>query len=374
MKLLFDMTYLQGANFYSGFYEYSKRIFDELTKNKVNFTVLLIKDYKIDEWILNKNPKIICIEAKKNSRKYFKSIEKVSKDFDYVFLPYQLVQHKFKIKSKLIFTIHDLAQLDLAKVSKINKEERLYIADFKHCIRYIIKIFLRFFGIYYRYYYNNLKYNIKNAYKILAVSNATLDDIINRFKADKSKFLVLKSPFKVSFDSNSDLNYKDYYLFVSASRYTKNTHRGLKALDLLWENDNSIPSAVVAGNPPKKIFKDIKHMDKIICLNYIPGDDLNYLYANAKALIFPSLCEGFGMPPLEAMKFGTNVICSNLPCLKEIYQKVTFFNPYDVDDIKKAIINQKVFSKEELIQEYKRINNECNNDLLKLVDYLSNLK
>ena len=370
MKLLFDMTYLQGANFYSGLYEYSKRIFDELTNKKVDFTILLLKDYKIDKWILNKNPKIIYIDAKKDSRKYYKLIEKKSRDFDYVFLPYQLVKHKFKIKSKLIFTIHDLAQLDLAKVSKINKEERLYISDFTHLIRYMVKIVLRFFGIFHRYYYNNLKYNIKKAYKIITVSNASYSDVVNRFKADKNKFLVLKSPFKVSFDSNSNLEYRDYYLFVSSSRYTKNTHRGLKALDLLWEKDKNIPSAIVTGKPPKKIFKDIRCYYQ----NINNKNDLNYLDANARALIFPSLCEGFGMPPLEALKSGTNVICSNLPCLKEIYQKVNFFNPYDVEDIKKAIINQKKYTKEELIQEFNRINNECNSDLLRLVDYLSNLK
>ena len=62
------------------------------------------------------------------------------------------------------------------------------------------------------------------------------------------------------------------------------------------------------------------------------------MYKYAKLLIFPSLYEGFGLPPLEAMTIGIPVLASDIPVLKEICDNaVYFFNPYDVEDMAKAI-------------------------------------
>ena len=372
-SLLFDLTYLQNESLMSGAFEYGKKIFDELIKKKTDLTILLLKNASIDTWILDYKPKIIFIDAKKNSLKYFKEIDRISASFDYFYIPFQPIYYKFRTKAKLIFTVFDLIQLEQARVSKLNKEERLYITTFKRHIKYFIRIILRVLGVYYRFYYSNLKFNINKAEKIITISKTSYSDIISKFNCNPNKIEVLLPPFKKVLQSKSSFKYKNFFLFVSSNRYTKNTYRGLKALDYIWSKDASFPPAVVTGNPTSKILKRINNKNKIIKLPYISDGDLNYLYENANALIFPSLCEGFGLPPLEALKCGTNVICSDIPCFREIYSKVTFFDPYDINDIANKILNYTSYSRDELRLEYESLNSKSSNDLNQLVEYLSKL-
>ena len=78
--------------------------------------------------------------------------------------------------------------------------------------------------------------------------------------------------------------------------------------------------------------------EKIIEIIFPSDEKIINLYKYAKAFIFPSLYEGFGLPPLEAMAIGTPVLASDIPVLKEVYDNaVYFFNPYDVEDMAKAI-------------------------------------
>ncbi len=58
--------------------------------------------------------------------------------------------------------------------------------------------------------------------------------------------------------------------------------------------------------------------DRVHCIGYVPDRDLGALYRRATTYIFPSLYEGFGLPPLEAMQYGTPVICSTSSCLPEV--------------------------------------------------------
>lgn len=67
-------------------------------------------------------------------------------------------------------------------------------------------------------------------------------------------------------------------------------------------------------------------------------DELPVAYAGAKLYVIPSLSEGFGWPPLEAMACGTPVIASKESCIPEILGDAPlYFDPYNVDDITKAI-------------------------------------
>jgi len=66
--------------------------------------------------------------------------------------------------------------------------------------------------------------------------------------------------------------------------------------------------------------------------------NLSWLYSNAQAYVFPSLMEGFGLPGLEAMGYGTPVVSSNATCLPEVYgQAAHYFNPEDTSDMAEAI-------------------------------------
>ncbi|HZS23508.1 MAG TPA: glycosyltransferase family 1 protein [Gaiellaceae bacterium] len=72
----------------------------------------------------------------------------------------------------------------------------------------------------------------------------------------------------------------------------------------------------------------------------VSGDELVSLYRRASALVFPSLYEGFGQPPLEAMACGCPVVCSNVASLPEVCgDAARYFDPHDVDEIADAVLD-----------------------------------
>jgi alpha-1,3-rhamnosyl/mannosyltransferase len=74
-------------------------------------------------------------------------------------------------------------------------------------------------------------------------------------------------------------------------------------------------------------------------LGYVPNDDLPALYNLARALAFPSLYEGFGLPVVEAMACGTPVLTSNGSSLVEIAANASYLiDPLDVDDIARGLV------------------------------------
>jgi glycosyltransferase involved in cell wall biosynthesis len=73
-------------------------------------------------------------------------------------------------------------------------------------------------------------------------------------------------------------------------------------------------------------------------LDYLPRRDLGYLYKGAFCFVFPSLYEGFGLPPLEAMSFDCPVITSKVSSLPEVCgDAAIYIDPYDSDDIRESI-------------------------------------
>jgi len=78
--------------------------------------------------------------------------------------------------------------------------------------------------------------------------------------------------------------------------------------------------------------------EAVLTLGYVPEGDLPPLYAGAEAFALPSLCEGFGIPLVEAMACGTPVITSRIPVCTEVCGPAALYvDPYDVDDIAEAL-------------------------------------
>ncbi len=375
MKILYDLSYSQNPKFYSGLYEHGKKIFVEIMKNHpdADVTLLLLKNGKMDDYVLKLAKKVEYIDALLNTKKYFKQIESIGNNYDRIYLPYQPTNHKYRFDKNVefYFTIHDLCQLALAKNTKINKYEKYYMEGLSANLKYMLKQFLRITGIWHRKIKNQLGANIKRANKIIVISDATKNDVINTYSIDKNKLIKFLSPIKENVvDASSNLTYNDYFLFVSSSRYNKNTMSGLLALDKIWDENPNFSKAISVGKLPNKVLNMIKHKDKIISLNYVSNSDLDYLYKNAEALIFPTLAEGFGMPPLEAMKFGTRVICSNIPCLTEFYPKALFFDPYNIDDIKEKILNYSAITKENMLINYSELKEKCDLNVIGECDFI----
>ena len=81
-------------------------------------------------------------------------------------------------------------------------------------------------------------------------------------------------------------------------------------------------------------------------ISYLTDMKLAQFYRNAAAFIYPSLYEGFGLPPLEAMSAGCPVVCSNTGSMPEVVRNAgVYFNPLDIEEMRNAI-ERVVFSED----------------------------
>ena len=114
---------------------------------------------------------------------------------------------------------------------------------------------------------------------------------------------------------------KEYFLFCNASRTRKNNTIALLALDDFFSSTSCDYKAVILGcnkQYESYISKQIKNKSQFVFLSYADSDLLENLYKFAHLFVFPSLIEGFGYPPIEAMKYGTNCAVSTACSIPEI--------------------------------------------------------
>jgi glycosyltransferase involved in cell wall biosynthesis len=88
-------------------------------------------------------------------------------------------------------------------------------------------------------------------------------------------------------------------------------------------------------------------------VGFVSDEQVKSLIQNCKAFIYPSIYDGFGIPPLEALSQGAKVICSCAACLPEVNRNsVHFIDPYETDvDIEK-ILSEKIDDAEEVLNRY----------------------
>lgn len=136
----------------------------------------------------------------------------------------------------------------------------------------------------------------------------------------------------------------DYLLYLGTLEPRKNVVRLIQAYAQLKKKIPNIPELVLAGRKGwmfDSIFDIVKNlnMDKcIIFTGYVDEKDAPILIKGAEVFLFPSIYEGFGMPPLEAMACGTPVLVSNVSSLPEVVGDAGFLvDPFSVDSIKEGI-------------------------------------
>jgi alpha-1,3-rhamnosyl/mannosyltransferase len=131
-----------------------------------------------------------------------------------------------------------------------------------------------------------------------------------------------------------------YLLHLSNYRGHKNAEGVAHAFARLRKEGTRV-SLVLAGNPPPvfRAWLDREGIaDGVRMLRHVDDADLPTLYAGARAFVFPSRCEGFGLPPLEAMACGTPVIVSNVSSLPEVIGDAGLFvDPEDPAAIARAM-------------------------------------
>jgi glycosyltransferase involved in cell wall biosynthesis len=215
-------------------------------------------------------------------------------------------------------------------------------------------------------------YSIKNAAKVLTISNSSKDDIIKAYNVSPEKVVTVYPGIKETVtlepkiygmnQLQSKYNISDkFILFVGTLQPRKNISRLIEAFSKLDEKGGL--DLVIIGKrgwlyeeileAPKKYGVE----ERVKFLEGVTDDELNVFYKHALCYVLPSLYEGFGLPVLEAMKHDCPVITSNSSSLPEAGGDAALYvDPEDVDDIT-AKIQQLVASKalrEELIAKGKK--------------------
>jgi glycosyltransferase involved in cell wall biosynthesis len=142
-----------------------------------------------------------------------------------------------------------------------------------------------------------------------------------------------------------------FILAVGSIEPRKNLKNALLAYNSLpqaFKREYKFVLAGFSGWNNEEIMNSIRReKENIAYLGYLSDPDLAYLFNLASLLIFPSLYEGFGLPPLEAMACGTPVIVSNSSSLPEVCKDAAYYiDPLSVESIREGIV--KVISDSEL--------------------------
>jgi glycosyltransferase involved in cell wall biosynthesis len=257
--------------------------------------------------------------------------------WDYILLPKALRKYKldivifpknvvpFFIDAKFVVIIHDLA----------------YFMPELNAYPLLDTVYMR----------SMIKSSLKRADRVIAVSKNTKNDIIEIIGTDENKIEVVYEAADHKYRQVTDrskLNYiKDQYklgdkfIFYSGSLSPrKNMLRFLNAYNKIKD---TIPHKLVLTGgkswKDKNVHELIGQMgNSVIKLGHVPDEHMPLIYNLADLFVYPSLYEGFGLPPLEAMACGCPVISSNLSSIPEVVGDAAIMvDPYSTDEIADAM-------------------------------------
>lgn len=336
MVIAIDIRPLIGGNT-SGVEIYIRQLLEHLLLNNKNNTyILYLNSFKNKKDILkefqqaqNKNTNIKILHTRIPNKIFNLALSLLRwPKLD------SIIQKKLGIKPD-IFLIPDLRPAPISKNTK--KISVIHDLAYHH--------FPSFFSLKTRLWYAliNPKKEIHESNKLIAVSSFTKKDIANTYKIPSNEITVIHQGINENFPHGTKklLNIPpEYFLFLSTLEPRKNIKMLIKAFNQFKNENNSNIKLVIAGKQNKKIFAKIPEIrsNEIILTGFINEEDKASLYTHAKAFIYPSIFEGFGLPLLEAMKCGTPIITSNTSSMPEVVEEAAILiDPHSQSDLAKAM-------------------------------------
>ncbi|MFD0671336.1 glycosyltransferase family 4 protein [Cohnella sp. GCM10027633] len=218
------------------------------------------------------------------------------------------------LKRKQIVTIHDMAVFE-------------HPESFSWLFRFAYRIIQRTVG--------------RTSRRIVTISQFSKSQLMKHCRVSESKIDVISlglehmerlSPDRTILETHGFAN-KSYILAVGSMDPRKNFLNVAKAIELLSEADYDV---VVAGGTNAKVFgtSPMPSSARLKWIGYVTDEQLKALYEGAACFVFPSVYEGFGLPPLEAMACGAPVIVARSSSLPEVCGEATEYcdpdNPTDI--------------------------------------------
>jgi glycosyltransferase involved in cell wall biosynthesis len=206
-------------------------------------------------------------------------------------------------------------------------------------------------------------------------------DIIVLYSPLKSVATAITEDIVSTILSKYSVSGNRFGLLVSAHIWYKNALTGIRAYDSLFsENHPQIPQdyrvLVLGVEEPDSLKSEIVNHTRFIFAGYVAPVELETLYSRAHTFLYPSFNEGFGYPPLEAMRHRTVCLCSNSSAIPEVCgDMVLYFDPTSIAEVKEQILQSfDAAVREMLLERMKKtlplVQARQEQDLQKLVELL----
>ncbi len=234
-----------------------------------------------------------------------------------------------KVKGKTVVTVHDMVYKAFPETVRARTK---YMLD------------------------TGLKKSMKRADLIVTDSEFSKSEIIRYFPecgdkirvvpcgVDLNKFHPCNDTDKIEQVKKSMEISGDYFLYLGTIEPRKNLKNLISAYAKFLKENNNSPKLVLAGAKGwlyDDIFNEVKNLNlenQVIFTKYVPSEDINALMCGAVAFVFPSIYEGFGMPPLEAMACGVPVLTSGEASLPEVTgDNAVIIDAYSIDSIAEGL-------------------------------------
>ena len=276
-------------------------------------------------------------------------------------------QYKILKKNKIEFCLFPVYEMPLYKCKKIKCVTMIHDIQAFHYPEYFSKLENIWFKM-------GWKKVLKNADRVVTISNYTKEDIEKTFK-HKNNIKSIYVPVKADENEMEDFNKikekynieeNNYYYTVCSMHKHKNLISLIKVMKEIKDRNLNIPNKFVisgVGGPNKdNLLKQIEELgikDNIIITPFVSDAEKNCLIKNSNIFLFPSIFEGFGIPPVEAMELGTRVITTRCTSLPEVTRNECEYveDPFNTEEwIEKIKKSQNIIPKKYEFKEYDKTN------------------